>query len=107
MKLWIIVIKDKDLPDEPDVAFAIIEGNAGAAEICRRELVEKLTADQPHRYRGRVSELERGRLYPLVPKGTRDPNRGIRSPARFPLTAAQVKTMDNIKKHVLRRKDDQ
>lgn len=63
MKLWLIVIKDKDLYGEPDVGVAVIEGNELAAKAKVDEM--QLACINAGRCRcvGRYREIERGKSY--------------------------------------------
>ena len=63
MKLWLVVIKDKELCGEPDVGVAIIEGNEGAA-VAKRDEMQKLCIEAGKgRCVGRYLEIERGKAY--------------------------------------------
>lgn len=63
MKLWMIIIKDKDLAGEPDVGVAVIEGNESAARLRREEMERSCIEAGRARCVGRVKEIDRGRAY--------------------------------------------
>lgn len=63
MKLWLIVVKDKDLCDEPDVGIAIVEGNEGAAKAKVDEMQRLCIAAGRGRCVGRYREIERSKAY--------------------------------------------
>ena len=63
MKLWLIVIKDKELAGEPDIGLSVVEGNLEAAEAKRDELEAKCIRAGRGRCVGRVREIERGKDY--------------------------------------------
>jgi hypothetical protein len=63
MKLWLVVITDKDLRGEPDVGMAIVEGNRLAADARREELEEQCRSAGRGCCVGRVREIERSRAY--------------------------------------------
>lgn len=63
MKLWLVVIKDKELPGEPDIGMAIVEGTESAAVLVGDEMVRACTVAGRARCVGRVREIERGKHY--------------------------------------------
>lgn len=63
MKLWLVVIQDKDLPGEPDIGMAIVEGNRLAADNVRDQMERDCTKAGRARCVGRVREIERGKHY--------------------------------------------
>lgn len=63
MKLWLIIIKDKELNGEPDVGIAIIEGNARAAAMRRDEIQAECINAGRGRCVVRYREIERGKAY--------------------------------------------
>lgn len=65
MKLWLVSVRDKALPGHPDVAIAVIEGNAGAADAQMREMVKAYAAAGGQGAVGRFREVERSKTYPV------------------------------------------
>lgn len=63
MKLWLVVIKDKDLPGEPDIGMAVIEGNELAAQAKLDEMQRACIAAGKGRCVVRYREIERGKSY--------------------------------------------
>lgn len=63
MQLWLIVIQDKDLADEPDIGVCIVEGNRMAADNKRREMEKACRQAGRCRCVGRVREIERSKAY--------------------------------------------
>ena len=63
MKLYLIVIMDKELAGEPDIGMAIVEGNALAARRVAREMEAACIAAGRCRCVGRWREIERGKHY--------------------------------------------
>lgn len=63
MKLWLVVIKDKELYGEPDIGVAVIEGNEGAAIAKRDEMQRACIEAGKGRCVGRYREIERGKSY--------------------------------------------
>lgn len=62
MKLWLIVVKDKEADGEPDIGMAVIEGNELAAKR-RAEELEAECHEANRRCVARWREIERGRSY--------------------------------------------
>lgn len=63
MQLWLIVVQDKDLYDEPDIGVAFIEGNRLGANIKAREMERACIESGRGRCVARVREIERGKSY--------------------------------------------
>lgn len=63
MKLYLVVIQDKDLPGEPDIGMTIIEGNQLAADNARDQMERECAKAGRARCVGRVREVERGKHY--------------------------------------------
>jgi hypothetical protein len=63
VKLYLVVIQDKDLAGEPDIGLAIIEGNELDAHLKRQEMERACIAAGRCRCVGRVREIERGYSY--------------------------------------------
>ena len=63
MKLWLVVIKDKELYGEPDIGVSIIEGNCMAAHAKAKEMEDACIAAGRGRCVSRVKEIERGKSY--------------------------------------------
>lgn len=63
MRLWLVVIQDKDLAGEPDIGLAVVEGNRGAAEIVMREMEAACREAKRCRCVGHVREILRGKHY--------------------------------------------
>lgn len=63
MKLWLVVVKDKAAPGEPDIGFAIIEGNELAALAKRNEMEAACIKAGRARCVARLREIERGKSY--------------------------------------------
>lgn len=63
MKLWLVVVKDKELAGEPDIGVAVIEGN----ELAAKAKVEEMECACIQAGRGRCiarhREIERGKSY--------------------------------------------
>lgn len=63
MKLWLVVILDKEQAGEPDVGMAFVEGNELAANNVRDEMERACAAAGKARCIGRVREVLRGKHY--------------------------------------------
>lgn len=63
MKLWLVVVKDKELSGEPDIGFAIVEGNELAAKAKVDDLERACVRAGKARCIGRYREIERGKSY--------------------------------------------
>jgi hypothetical protein len=66
MKLWLVVVKDKELAGEPDIGVAFVEGNELAAKAKVDELERACIEAGRARCIGRYSEVERGKSYRAV-----------------------------------------
>lgn len=78
MKLWLVVINNKELYGEPDVGVAVIEGNELAAKAKLEEMERLCTASGKARCIGRYREIERGKSYratALLRTATAEPGR--------------------------------
>jgi hypothetical protein len=63
MKLWLVVIKDKELHGEPDIGVAFVEGNELAAKNKADEMQLACINAGKARCVGRYREIERGKSY--------------------------------------------
>lgn len=63
MKLWLIVVKDKELPGEPDIGMAFIEGNELAAKAKVDEMERVCIKAGKGRCVARYREIVRGKSY--------------------------------------------
>jgi hypothetical protein len=63
MKLWLVVIKDKELYGEPDIGVSIVEGNELAAKNKRDEMQAACANAGRGRCVGRYREIERSKAY--------------------------------------------
>lgn len=63
MKLWLVVVKDKELPGEPDIGVAFVEGNELAAKAKVDDLERACIEAGKGRCVGRYREIERGKSY--------------------------------------------
>lgn len=63
-KLWLVVIKDKELADEPDVGVCIIESDdESAAHAAGAGMLSALATRGRHRCVARCTQIERGKFY--------------------------------------------
>jgi len=63
-KLWLVVIKDKELYGEPDVGVGIIESDdTSVVDAAGAKMLEALVARGRCRCTARRIEIERGRFY--------------------------------------------
>lgn len=63
MKLWIVVVKDKELEGEPDIGVAFVEGNELAAKAKADELERACIEAGKARCVARYREVVRGKSY--------------------------------------------
>jgi len=63
VKLWLVVVKDKELAGEPDIGMAVVEGNEMAAKNVAKQMEEACLAMKRCRCVSRVREIERGKQY--------------------------------------------
>lgn len=63
MRLWLVVIQDKDLAGEPDIGLAVVEGNELAAQAVLREMEAACRDAKRCRCVGRYREILRGKHY--------------------------------------------
>lgn len=63
MKLWLVVVQDKELPGEPDIGVAFVEGNELAAKAKVVDLERACVKAGKGRCVGRYREVERGKSY--------------------------------------------
>lgn len=63
MKLFLVVIQDKELDGEPDIGLAICEGNELAARALVQEMEESCRKNGRFRCVGRYREIERWKQY--------------------------------------------
>lgn len=63
MKLWLVVIKDKDRDGEPDVGMSLVEGNEKAAADVMRRMEQACIDRGMGRCVGRYREIERSKQY--------------------------------------------
>jgi len=66
VKLWLVVVADKELLGEPDIGMAVVEGNQEAAIGVLREMKQKCADAGRHRCVGRVREIERSKHYRVL-----------------------------------------
>jgi hypothetical protein len=63
VKLWLVVLQDKDLEGEPDVGCAFVEGNELAAKEVMRSMERDYRNAKRCRCVGRYREIERSKPY--------------------------------------------
>lgn len=63
MKLWLVVVKDKEISGEPDIGLAFVEGNELAAKAKARELEDACIAAGRERCVSRYREILRSKSY--------------------------------------------
>ena len=63
MKLYLIIVQDKDLSDEPDIGFTVVEGNELAAQSVMKELERKYLETGHVHCIARYQEILRGHEY--------------------------------------------
>jgi hypothetical protein len=63
VKLWLVVVMDKDQAGEPDVGMSVVEGNEKAAHAVMRLMEDAYRAAKKCRCVGRYREIERSKQY--------------------------------------------
>ena len=62
-KLWLVVIKDKELAGEPDVGVGVVDGTLTDATTAGATMLEALAERGRGRCVARATEIEVGRFY--------------------------------------------
>lgn len=64
--IWLVLVKNKELPGEPDTWFALHTGTEAEAEILGVEMEDALAAVGQGRCVSRVRPIEPGRQYRMA-----------------------------------------